>query len=120
MITSLTKSFRFEAAHYLPQFPPDHPCRRMHGHSFSLDIIVIGEVDPDQGCLIDYRQIKQHVKPIIDQLDHHLLNEIQGLSNPTAENLCKWIWDQLKPRLPLLDTVIVHETANNACEYRGK
>ena len=119
MHVRLTKTFRFEAAHDLPTFPPGHKCRRLHGHSFRFDVIVEGDVDPAQGYLVDYGEIKRAAGPVVERLDHFYLNEITGLSNPTAENIAKWIWDQLKPALPLLAAIIVHETCTSSCEYRG-
>lgn len=119
MFVRLSKSFRFEAAHSLPTFPEGHKCRRLHGHSFRFDVIVAGEVDPQKGYLIDYGDIKRAADPIVKQLDHYHLNEIEGLSNPTSEVLAKWIYDRLRPALPLLETVIVHETCSSMCEYRG-
>jgi 6-pyruvoyltetrahydropterin/6-carboxytetrahydropterin synthase len=118
MHVRLTKSFRFEAAHWLPTFPEKHKCRRLHGHSFHFDVIVAGEL-PDSGYLIDYGDIKTAVDPLVDQLDHRLLNEIDGLENPTAELLARWLWERIKPRLPLLDAVVVRETCTTEAEYRG-
>jgi 6-pyruvoyltetrahydropterin/6-carboxytetrahydropterin synthase len=119
MHIKLTKTFDFEAAHWLPCFPDGHKCRRMHGHSFHVDVIVEGEVDPARSYLIDYGDIKTAIEPVRNQLDHYLLNEIAGLENPTAEMLAKWIYDRLKPALPLLTTIIVRETCTSAAEYRG-
>jgi 6-pyruvoyl tetrahydropterin synthase/QueD family protein len=117
MFVRLSKSFHFEAAHDLPTFPADHKCRRLHGHSFRFDVIVEGDVDPAKGYLIDYGEIKKVVDPIVKQLDHYYLNEIEGLSNPTSENLTHWLWERLKPLLPLLSTIRVHETCTSMCEY---
>lgn len=100
-------------------FPEGHKCRRLHGHSFRFDVVVEGEVDPAKGYLIDYGDIKKVAEPLVKRLDHYYLNEIEGLSNPTAEVLAKWIWDQLKPSLPLLAAIVVHETCTSMCEYRG-
>ncbi len=115
----LTKSFSFEAAHWLPSFPEGHKCRRLHGHSFHVDVIVAGEVDPAKGYLQDYGEIKAAIAPVEQQLDHYLLNDIDGLENPTAEMLCKWIYDRLKPQLPLLAEVRVHETCTTEASYGG-
>lgn len=119
MKVALTKTIDFEAAHWLPTFPEGHKCRRLHGHSFHVDVVVEGEVDEAQGYLLDFGEIKAAVQPIQDQLDHHLLNDIEGLSNPTAEMLARWIYDRLKPALPLLALVRVRETCTSAAEYRG-
>ncbi len=120
MYVKLSKSFSFEAAHWLPTFPEGHKCRRLHGHSFHVDVIVAGDVPEDDGFLIDYGDIKQAFAPIEKQLDHYLLNDIEGLENPTAEMLARWIWDRLKPTLPLLDEIVIHETCTSACHYRGE
>jgi 6-pyruvoyltetrahydropterin/6-carboxytetrahydropterin synthase len=120
MHVRLSKTFHFEAAHDLPTFPADHKCRRLHGHSFRFDVIVEGDVDPAKGYLIDYGEIKQAAEPIVKRLDHYYLNEIEGLSNPTAENLARWIWQKLKPALPMLSAIIVNETCTSGCEYNGK
>ena len=120
MHVRLTKSFSFEAAHWLPTFPEGHKCRRMHGHSFHVDVIVAGEVEEEHGYLMDYGEIKRAIEPVRERLDHYLLNEIEGLENPTAENLARWIWNRLEPELPSLDAVVVHETCTSACEYRGE
>src|ERR1700712_3844373 len=115
MIVRLSKTFHFEAAHDLPTFPPDHECRRLHGHSFRFDVVVEGEVDPAKGYLIDYGDIKRVTEPLVRQLDHYYLNEIEGLSNPTAENVARWIYDRLKPLLPPLKSIILHETCTSSC-----
>ena len=87
----LAKSFGFEAAHWLPTFPDGHQCRRMHGHSFKIEVVVEGEVASSKGYLIDYGDISRAVKPIEEQLDHRVLNDIDGLENPTSEMLAAWI-----------------------------
>jgi len=119
MHVRLSKMFHFEAAHDLPTFPAGHKCRRLHGHSFRFEVIVEGEVDPEKGYLIDYGDIKTAADPIVRQLDHFYLNEIDGLSNPTSENLARWLYGRLKPVLPLLKSIIVHETCTSTCEYSG-
>jgi 6-pyruvoyltetrahydropterin/6-carboxytetrahydropterin synthase len=119
MRVRLSKSFHFEAAHDLPTFPADHKCRRLHGHSFRFEVIVEGDVPEAKGFLIDYGDIKAAAEPIVRRLDHYYLNEISGLSNPTSENLARWIYDHLKAALPDLSAIIVHETCTASCEYRG-
>jgi len=119
MRVELSKAFTFEAAHWLPTFPEGHKCRRLHGHSFRVEVRVAGEVDERQGYLVDYGEIKAACEPVRKQLDHYCLNEIAGLSNPTAEMLARWIWERLKPALPGLSAVVVCETCTTGCEYRG-
>ncbi len=120
MIARLSRSFGFEAAHWLPTFPEGHKCRRMHGHSFRVQVFVEGEVSEERGYLMDFAEIKAATREVEEQLDHRVLNEVGGLENPTAENLARWIWERLAGRLPLLAEVVVHETCTSACHYRGR
>ena len=113
------KEFRFEAAHRLPNLPPDHKCSRLHGHSFLVAVHVAGDVDPDLGWFMDFGDIKAAFKPLDDQLDHYYLNEIPGLENPTSENIAIWIWDRLAPALPGLSKVVLRETCTSGCAYEG-
>ncbi len=115
----LEKTFRFEAAHWLPYVPEGHKCGRMHGHSFRVTVVVEGEVKEDSGWVMDYGIIKDAFAPLEQQLDHHLLNEIEGLENPTSEVLSKWIWNRLQPKLPQLYEVAVEETCTCRCVYSG-
>ncbi len=115
----LVKTFGFEAAHWLPTFPEDHKCRRLHGHSFRVDVVVEGEVERDKGYLVDYGDITAAFEPVHEQLDHRCLNDVEGLDNPTAEMLAAWLWRRLKPALPMLAEINVHETCTTACVYRG-
>jgi len=114
------KEFTFEAAHDLPNTPDGHKCRRLHGHSFRVRISVEGEVDPVTGWVMDYAEIKAAFKPIWDLLDHHYLNDIPGLENPTSEVIARWIWAELKPLLPELSEVKLWETCTAGCTYRGE
>jgi len=115
----LRKSFQIEAAHRLPKVPPGHKCGRMHGHSFVIEIVVEGPVNPDLGWVMDYADIKAAFRPLYDQLDHNLLNDLPGLENPTSESLAVWIWDRLKPSIPLLKEIVIAETCTSKCVYRG-
>ena len=103
----------------LPHLPETHKCRRLHGHSFKVEIVLAGECDAKLGWLMDYAEIKAVFSPIWEKLDHHYLNEIRGLENPTSENVAAWIWQQLKPNLPLLVEVVVAETCTAQAVYRG-
>lgn len=129
MRIELRKTFQFEAAHLLPHLPKSHKCRRLHGHSFVVEVVVEGECDLKLGWLMDYADISAAFKPIHEKLDHYYLNEIDGLENPTSENLAVWIWKRLKPKLPLLKEIVVAETCMRGacivgsrvfmCESRG-
>ena len=113
------KSFGIEAAHQLPNVPDTHPCARVHGHSFVIELWVSGFVGARSGWVIDFAEIEEAFEPLRDQLDHRLLNEIDGLSNPTSENLAIWIWERVSPVMRGLSKVIVRETATSGCVYRG-
>ena len=113
------KQFTFEAAHLLPNAPADHKCRRLHGHSYSVRVYVQGDVDPQVGWVVDFGDIKQACQPIREQLDHRYLNDIEGLENPTAEVIARWIWERLRPRLPILSKIEIGETCTSGCVYRG-
>ena len=119
MKASLIKSFTFESAHVLPHVAPGHKCGRLHGHSFRCEVEVTGEVDPKTGFVMDFAEMTAAFQPLRDALDHRHLNEVPGLENPTSEVICRWIWDRLKPALPGLSAVTLHETCTARCVYRG-
>lgn len=113
------KRFQIEAAHYLPNLPEEHKCRRMHGHSFTIEVHVEGDPDPELGWVMDFADIKTAFQPLFDRLDHRLLNDVEGLENPTSENLARWVWARLQGDLPGLAKVVVQETCNAGCAYTG-
>jgi 6-pyruvoyltetrahydropterin/6-carboxytetrahydropterin synthase len=120
MAIELVRDFRFEAAHWLPNVPEGHKCRRMHGHSFRGEVAVRGEVDPVTGWVIDFADLKRAVDPIVRQLDHYTLNDIEGLENPTSELLAMWIWKRLVSVVPGLYCVTIEETCSSRCRYYGE
>ncbi len=120
MRVRLIKSFDFDCAHHLPCFPEGHKCRGLHGHTMKVDLVLEGDMPAERGYLVDFGDIKKAVEPLREQLDHHLLNEIEGLEVPTVEHISAWIWVRLKPVLPELSLIRVYETADNACEYWGE
>ena len=119
MRTRLERTYRFEAAHFLPKVPPGHKCARMHGHSYQVEVVIEGEVDAERGWVMDFAEIDEHALPLVRQLDHQVLNEIEGLANPTSELLAVWLWKRLAPTLPGLVEVVVSRDADVALRYRG-
>lgn len=111
--------FQVEAAHFLPNVPEGHKCARMHGHSFRIEVHVFGEPGNESGWVMDFADLRRAFQALFDQLDHHCLNDIDGLENPTSENLARWIWRNLEPKLPALGKIVVQETCNAGCVYRG-
>ena len=116
----LRKTFQIEAAHRLPNVPTGHKCARLHGHSWRIEVSIEGPVGNDTGWVMDYAELKAAFQPIHDRIDHNYLNEIPGLENPTSERLAVWLWNELKPRLPLLIELVIAETCTSRCVYRGQ
>lgn len=120
MKIKLEKDFFFEAAHKLPNVPPEHKCARLHGHSYKAQIMIEGDIDPVSGWFMDHSELSAIAKPIIDgELDHRYLNDIPGLENPTFENISQWLWSRLKPQLPGLTRITLHETPTSRCIFEG-
>lgn len=90
MIVTISKTFDFDAAHRLPSVPRGHKCRRMHGHTYRVEIVLSGEVDR-RGMVVDYAEIAAVWQRVHDKIDHRTLNKIRGLENPTTEILAPWI-----------------------------
>jgi len=114
------KEFSFDAAHYLPNVPAEHKCKRLHGHTYKVRVVLEGKIDPVLGWVKDFAEVKRLFIPLKERLDHQYLNDIQGLENPTAEHLAVWIWNQLQPELPELKAVWVMETPSSGCIYKGE
>ena len=115
----LAKTYRFEAAHWLPHVPDGHQCGRPHGHSYEISVHVEGPVGEHTGWVMDFGDISAVVKPVVAQLDHRCLNDVPGLKNPTSESLARWLWEKVRPDVPLLSAVTVRETATSSCTFRG-
>ena len=92
----------------------------MHGHSYRVEIRIEGPVDPRSGFVVDFSDVEAAFGPLRERLDHHCLNEIEGLENPTAENIATWIWGKLRPSFRDLSSVVVFETPNCWAEYDGR
>lgn len=107
------KEFTFDSAHYLPNVPEDHKCRNLHGHTYRVRVYVKGSIDKKLGWVIDFSDVKEAFKPFEKQLDHKLLNDIEGLENPTAEMIAVWLWDKLITQLPNLSKIEVAETPSS-------
>ena len=117
MQVELRKSFTFESAHFLPRVPAGHKCANMHGHSYKVEFRLVGPVDPSTGWLVDFAVIDESFAGLHRQFDHHVLNEVPGLENPTCENMCVFIFTAMKPKVPHLSAVTVWETADSCCTY---
>lgn len=114
------KKFAFDSAHFLPNVPEGHKCKNMHGHTYHLTVYLEGDLDEELQWVMDFKELKDVVKPVIDRIDHQLLNDIPGLENPTAERILVWIWEQIQPKLPLLSKLELNETPTSGAVYEGK
>ena len=111
--------FHLQCARRLRALPASHPCSRLHGHSFFVELTLSGDIDPPLGWVLDFADIAAAWQPIHAALDHRTLNDIAGLENPTSENLAVWLWNTLKPALPALSRIRVMETHDSGCVYAG-
>lgn len=114
------KEFTFDSAHYLPHVPDGHKCKEMHGHTYRLRVWIEDQPHPQLGWVMDFADLKAIVKPVVDQLDHKCMNQVAGLQNPTCELIAVWIWEQLKPALPKMTRVELHETPSSGVIYEGR
>jgi 6-pyruvoyltetrahydropterin/6-carboxytetrahydropterin synthase len=116
----ISQAFKFEAAHRLPNVPPSHRCSRLHGHSYRVEVQLDGPVDPVTGFVVDFFDLEESFTNIMDALDHRCLNEVDGLENPTAENIAVWIWERLESKFRQISSVRVYETTECWVEYDGR
>lgn len=113
------KEFTFDSAHKLPNVPDGHKCKNLHGHTYKLTVYLEGEIDEKLGWVMDFNELKQVMKPLLNRMDHHYLNDLPGLENPTSEVLVRWIWNQVQPALPLLSKIELRETPTSGVVYEG-
>lgn len=113
------KVFTIDVAHSLPAVPEGHKCSKVHGHTFRIEVHLSGPVDPVKGWVMDFAEITALFQPVQKRLDHKYLNEIEGLENPTSENLSKWLWKELRATLPYLSKIVVQESPDSGCVYYG-
>ena len=114
------KKFAFDSAHFLPNVPDGHKCKNIHGHTYHLTVFLEGDLEKELAWVMDFKVLKDVVNPVIEILDHKLLNELDGLENPTAEIIVIWIWNQIKDKLPLLCKLELNETPTSGAIYEGK
>jgi 6-pyruvoyltetrahydropterin/6-carboxytetrahydropterin synthase len=115
----ITKKFDFDAAHSLPKVYDGHKCSRMHGHTYGVTLECGGTVSPS-GFIVDFADIAMVWAPVANQIDHRVLNEVEGLENPTCENLAVWIFRRVKPSLTALVAVTVHESSTTTCRVTAE
>ncbi len=114
------KKFSFDSAHFLPEVPDGHKCKAIHGHTYRMTLYFEGKLDEQLGWVIDFAEIKKEVNPIVKSIDHKLLNDIEGLENPTCEVIAIWLWNKIKPKIPLLCRIELNETLTSGVVYEGR
>ena len=119
-VAELSADFALACARRLPQVSADHPCGRLHGHTFGVRVTVRGPIHPTFGWVADFADLSAAWAPIHEALDHRVLNEVPELSNPTSEGLALWIWARLVPALPGLHSLEISETGGYRVTYRGE
>jgi len=114
------RDFFFEAAHFLPSAAPGHPNARVHGHSFRARVIIDGEPDAANGVVFPFDDFAAAISDARDALDHHLLNEVEGLAAPTLERMAEWLWMRLANKVPGLAQIEIHrDSCHEGCIYLG-
>ncbi len=116
----LFAEFELSSARHLPALPPEHPCSRVHGHTFTVALTVRGPLDERLGWVMDFAAIEAAWAPLRARLDHVHLNNVPGLENPTSEHIALWVWERLAPALPALYEVEVRESGRSGVRYRGE
>ncbi|MEC7264363.1 MAG: 6-carboxytetrahydropterin synthase QueD [Bacteroidota bacterium] len=116
----LFKQFKFDSAHFLPNVPEGHKCRGLHGHTYQLTLYFEGKIDEKLGWIMDFSEIKRAVDPIIECIDHKLLNEVEGLENPSCELIAIWLWDKIRLKVPQLSRIKLFETPTSGVIFEGE
>jgi 6-pyruvoyltetrahydropterin/6-carboxytetrahydropterin synthase len=112
----ITKEFSFCAAHQLNELRDGHPCSRVHGHNYKVKVELKSNDLDSAGMVQDYGDLKPIKDWIDERLDHQNLNDVV-LGNPTAENIARWLYHELRPKYPLLSAVEVSETDKTNARY---
>lgn len=115
----IERKYTFSAAHRLDYLPPEHKCHRLHGHTYSVVVTIEGPVSPATGFVLDFADLDSRWKALVHPiLDHHYLNEVEGLSKPTSEYLAEWIYSKLQASLAD-ETASVHSIYVSETPYSG-
>ena len=114
------KEFHFEAAHFLPSAAAGSANARVHGHSFRVRVVAEGEPDPETGYIVHFGALSEAIADAHDELDHRLLNEVDGLAAPTLERISIWLWNRLANRVPgLAEIHVARDSCQEGCIYTG-
>jgi 6-pyruvoyltetrahydropterin/6-carboxytetrahydropterin synthase len=113
------KEFRFDAAHTLDAGPLGDPrYRRVHGHSYQVEVWIRGDVT-ENGWVVDMGDFDKRISTVANQLDHYYLNDIEGLRIPTMENISAFVWRALSDLQGISKIVVRRDSSREGCVYRG-
>ena len=109
----------FDAAHRIEGYPGK--CARLHGHTWSIEVFVVGEILDELGMVIDFKTVRNSLREVLDEFDHQCLNDLPMFreKNPTAENIAMEIFDRMSQKIPI-DRVSVWESPKSCVTYSKK
>ena len=114
-IMIIAREFTFDSAHKLTWHRGK--CKNLHGHTYILQVWIKDKLSKN-GVVLDFKELDLIVKKeIIEKLDHKYINKI--IKNPTAENMCIWIWDRLKKELKNIYEIRLWENQKSFVVYNG-
>jgi len=115
----ISKRFEFSASHWIGGLVQDHPCAKLHGHNYVVEVVLESDKLDDVGFVRDYHELRPLKNFIDETLDHQHLNEALGHDQTTSEVLAKWLFDWCKDRWPETSCVRISETPRTWAEYHG-
>jgi 6-pyruvoyltetrahydropterin/6-carboxytetrahydropterin synthase len=115
----LTKSFHFEAAHWLKGTTLGEASEEIHGHSFRAEVAIRGTPDPATGMVMDLGILEQKIATVRGALDHKFLNNVEALGLPTLENLTRYIWERVQGAGKVTRVSIYRDSCGESCTYYG-
>lgn len=114
------RNFTMEVAHAIPGLCPEHPCGRMHGHTYQIEIWLRGDIPPGQPWFYDWGDLDEPIARIVGMVDHRALNDVPGMGVPSCENLAVFIWRALVAfGVQHLFKIRINEGARSGLEYYG-
>ena len=118
-IFEITKQFTFEAAHYFPNMPEGHIYRKIHGHSFVVEVTFYGKKNKINQWVTDFDEITESLKKVKKKLDHKCINDIKEIGLPTLENISSWIAKQLKKKYSNIRSIkLSRPSCGETCLYK--
>lgn len=114
----IKKEFHFSASHQIKSLPADHPCARLHGHNYRVEVELSSETLNSVGFVRDYRELSALKTYLDDHVDHYHLNDVLGDDCVTAEQMARHFYQWCKEKWPEVSAVRVSETPKTWAEYR--